>query len=219
MQTELDRARSKMQGSWSFGPRRSCLRVNPPPMSRCLPWDSPSETIWALWGGGNIVRDVTVSLRGTLVSTWVLFSSGLSWASAPVQRSVNCKEKEETEEFEEEGSKEDGEKAPAAKRRKVPKSQYIVLHLHEDMHAAMAYISRSNNNHFKNTNVVHFSAFVDLATKISAILPLWRLKLSVYFHLGEYYWKDFSSPDRLHTWCIHVACIPIYVPQSVPWWA
>ena len=41
--------------------------------------------------------------------------------------------KEETEEFEEEGSKEDGEKAPAAKRRKVPKSQYIiVLHLHED---------------------------------------------------------------------------------------
>ena len=39
---------------------------------------------------------------------------------------------EETEEFEEEGSKEDGEKAPAEKRRKVPKSQYIVLHLYED---------------------------------------------------------------------------------------
>ena len=36
--------------------------------------------------------------------------------------------------------------------------------------------------------------FVDLATEISAILPLWRLKLSVYFHLGECYWKDFSSP-------------------------
>ena len=35
---------------------------------------------------------------------------------------------EEKEEFEEEGSKEDGEKAPAAKRRKVPKSQYNVLH-------------------------------------------------------------------------------------------
>ena len=29
-------------------------------------------------------------------------------------------------------SKDDGEKAPAAKRRKVPKSQYIVLHLHQD---------------------------------------------------------------------------------------
>ena len=56
MQTERDRARSKMQGSWPFGPRRSCLRVNPPPMSRCLPWDSPSETIWALWGGGNNYR-------------------------------------------------------------------------------------------------------------------------------------------------------------------
>ena len=44
----------------------------------------------------------------------------------------SVKEKEEIEEFAEEGSKEDGEKAPAAKRRKVPKSQYIVLHLHED---------------------------------------------------------------------------------------
>ena len=43
-----------------------------------------------------------------------------------LQRSVNCNEKEETEEFEE-GSKEDGEKVPAAKRRKVPTSQYIVL--------------------------------------------------------------------------------------------
>ena len=43
--------------------------------------------------------------------------------------------------------------------------------------------------------MVHFSAFVDLATETSALLPRWRLKLSVYFHLGEYYWKDFSSPD------------------------
>ena len=43
---------------------------------------------------------------------------------------------------------------------------------------------------------MHFSAFVDLATEISAILPRWRLKLSVYFHLGEYYWKDFSSPAQ-----------------------
>ena len=48
-------------------------------------------------------------------------------------------------------------------------------------------ISQSNSNHFKNTTVVHFSAFVDLATEVSAILPLWRLNLSVYFHLGEYY--------------------------------
>ena len=46
---------------------------------------------------------------------------------------------------------------------------------------------QSNNNHFKNTTAVHFCAFVDLATEISAILPLWRLKFSVYFHLGEYY--------------------------------
>ena len=70
--------RSKMQRELAVRPRRSCLRVNPPPVSRCLPWDSPSETIWALWGGENIVRAVTVSLRGTLsphesfsVGVWV----------------------------------------------------------------------------------------------------------------------------------------------------
>ena len=60
----------------------------------------------------------------------------------------------------------------------------------------LAILTRQSNNHFKNTTVVHFSAIVDLATEISAILPLWRLKLSVYFHLGEYYWKDFSSPAQ-----------------------
>ena len=43
------------------------------------------------------------------------------------QRSVKEEEEEETEEFEEECSKEDGEKAPAAKRRKVPKSQSIMF--------------------------------------------------------------------------------------------
>ena len=48
------------------------------------------------------------------------------------QRKRSVKEEEETEEFEEEGSKEDGEKAPAAKRRKVPKSQSNVLLLHEN---------------------------------------------------------------------------------------
>ena len=48
----------------------------------------------------------------------------------------------------------------------------------------------------KNTPVVHFSAFVDLATEISAILPRWRLKLSVYFHLGELL-KRFFEPWEL----------------------
>ena len=81
MRTERDRARcvavfvgprcrasrSKMQGSRPFGPGRSCLRVNPPPGSRYLPWDSPFQTIWALWGGGNIARVVTLTLRGTAV--------------------------------------------------------------------------------------------------------------------------------------------------------
>ena len=55
-------------------------------------------------------------------STWVFFSSGLSGESA---------KEEEKDEFEEEGSKEDGEKAPAG-RRKAPKSQYNVLQSHED---------------------------------------------------------------------------------------
>ena len=55
-------------------------------LPRCLPSDSPSETIWALWGEENIARALTVSLHGTLVSTWVLFSWCLSRASTPVHR-------------------------------------------------------------------------------------------------------------------------------------
>ena len=97
MRTERDRARSL--ADVFVGPR--CKEVGrsgpsivfaskPTPVSRCLPSDSPSETIWALWGGENIVRAVTVhvSLRGTLVSTWdrVLFSWCLSQASAAVHR-------------------------------------------------------------------------------------------------------------------------------------
>ena len=53
-------------------------------------------------------------------------------AETSVRRERPVKE-EEKEEFEE-GWREDREKAPAAKRRKVPipKSQYIGLHLQED---------------------------------------------------------------------------------------
>ena len=43
-----------------------------------------------------------------------------------VRRERPVKEEKEKEEFEEEGSEEDGEKVLAAKRRKVPKSQYYV---------------------------------------------------------------------------------------------
>ena len=50
-------------------------------------------------------------------------------AETSVRRERPVKEEEEKKEFEE-GSKEDGDKAPAARRRKVPKSQYNVLHLH-----------------------------------------------------------------------------------------
>ena len=52
--------------------------------------------------------------------------------SASAETSV-CRERPEKEEEKEEfEKKEDGEKAPAAKRRKVPKSQCNVLHLQED---------------------------------------------------------------------------------------
>ena len=53
------------------------------------------------------------------------FSSGLSGESASAKTSVRRErpvKEEEKEEVEEEGSKEDVDKAPAAKRRKVPKS-------------------------------------------------------------------------------------------------
>ena len=165
-------------------------------MSRCLPWDSPSETIWALWGGENIVRAVTVSLRGTFVSTRVL-SVGV-WAEQVPQcidrdwRSV--KEEEETEEFEEECSKEDGEKAPAAKRRKVPKSQSNVLLLHEDkLPLWLSYIDKpiKQQSLQKQTRGAflcicrfgdwNFSYTATLATKTFRLLPPWRVLLKRFF--------------------------------------
>ena len=78
-------------------------------------------------------------------------------------------------------------------------------------------LDKANNNHFKNTTAVHFSAFVDLATEISAILPLWRLKLSVYFHLGEYYWEDFSSPVHLRK-CQRSITENFLKGSSNQWW-
>ena len=54
-------------------------------------------------------------------------------AETSVPREHPVKEEvEEKEEFEEEGSKENVEKAPAAKSRKLPMSQYNDLHIHED---------------------------------------------------------------------------------------
>ena len=46
--------------------------------------------------------------------------------------SVRSKKKKKQKPFEDKGSKEDEEKAPAARRRKVPKSQSKILLLHED---------------------------------------------------------------------------------------
>ena len=76
---------------------------------------------------------MSVSLRGTSVIHMSLFQFGFERRKCPsvsllaetsVGRERKVKE-EEKEEFEEEGSKEDGDKAPAAiaKTWKVPKSQ------------------------------------------------------------------------------------------------
>ena len=72
-----------------------------------------------------MVRVLTVSVRGTSVIHMNLFQFGFErrkCPSASAETSVRreCPVKEE--EFEEEGSNEDGEKAPTAKKRKVPKS-------------------------------------------------------------------------------------------------
>ena len=87
------------------------------------------------------VLTVSLPLRGTSVIRMSLFQFGFERRKCPsastetsVRRERPVKEEEEEkEEFEEESSKADGQKAPAAKRRKVPKSQYNVLHyLHGD---------------------------------------------------------------------------------------
>ena len=58
---------------------------------------------------------------------------GRDYSSVRRERPVKEEEEEEEEvEAEIEGSKEEGDKAPATKRRKVPKSQCNVLHLHGD---------------------------------------------------------------------------------------
>ena len=107
---------------------------------------------------------MTVSLRGTSVIYMSLFQFEFEqrkFPSASAETSVRreCPVKEE--EFEEEGSNEDGEKGPTAKRRKVPKSQYNVLHLHEN-NLPLRLANQSSNTHFKNTsgvflNLVHSS--------------------------------------------------------------
>ena len=124
MRTERDRARCvagfvgprcNLQGSWPFGPRRSCLRVNPPPGSRCLPCQillsRPSE----LSGAEEISHALLLSICAAHVHASVihmsLFQFGFERRKCPsalaetnVRREHSVKE-EEKEEFEEEGSK------------------------------------------------------------------------------------------------------------------
>ena len=212
MPTELDRARSLADGF--VGPKCKGVGYSGPsivfaskPTPGCIPWDSPSETIWALWGEKNIVRlwlslcqfARHISLR-TSPCLLVFEPSKCPSASTETRRSVK-EEEEETEEFEEEcwivrrrtERRQQQQRGGKFQRASLMFFSYTRINCR---YGLALYISQSNNNHFKHKPVVHFSAFVDLATEISAILPLWRLKLSVYFHLGEYYRKDFSSPEE-----------------------
>ena len=136
-------------------------------------------------------------------ATWVFFSLGLSGESAPVhwQRlafvaSVRSKKKKNKNS--EKKVRRRAEIRCQWQRLEEESFQGASIMLYTYTRITCRYGLDKPINHTittsKNTPVVHFSAFVDLATEISAILPLWRLKLSVYFHLGEYYWSDFSSP-------------------------
>ena len=139
---------------------------------------------------------MTVSLRGTLVSTWVLFSWCLSRASAPVhrQRLAFGQRRRRNRRIRKESSKEDGEKAPAAKSRKVPKSQSNVLLLHEDkLPLWLSYIDKpikqqSLQKHNRSAFLCicrfgdwNFSYTATLATKILRLLPPWRVLLKRFF--------------------------------------
>ena len=100
--------RSKMQGSWPFGPiDRVCEKSTPRIL---VPSLRPSELI----GAEKISHALWLSIFTALQSsTWVFFSSGLSGESAPIcigtgETSVRRKRPVKEEEFEEEGSKEDG---------------------------------------------------------------------------------------------------------------
>ena len=113
---------------------------------------------------------------------------------------VSLEEKEEEEEEEEKGefkegcSKEDGEKATAAKRRKVPKSQSDVLLLHEDkLPLWLSYIDKPIKQQSLQTQTRgaflcicrfgdwNFSYTATLATKTFRLLPPWRVLLKRFF--------------------------------------
>ena len=163
-----------MQRELAVRARRSCLRVNPLPVSRCLPWDSPSETIWALWGGENIVRAVTVSLRGTLVSTWVLFSWCLSRAGAPGHRQRLA--------F---GQRRNRSKNSKTKVRRRTERRRQQQRGGKFQRASLMFFSYTRINcryslaidkpiKQQSLQKLHFSAFVDLATEVS-----------LYCHFGD----------------------------------
>ena len=71
--------------------------------------------------------------------------------------------------------------------------------------------NQSNNNHFIKHTGSAFLCICKLTTETSAKLPLWQLKRSA-FHLGEHYWKDFSSPGAVNIYC---SCLSFFEEQTI----
>ena len=104
--------------------------------------------------------------------------------------SVRSKKKRRIQRRRFEGGRREGTSSKEGESSKKPVKCSSPTYSYTRINCRYSYKDKPNKqhyNHFKITTVVRFSALVDLATEISAILPLWRLKLSVYFHLGEYY--------------------------------
>ena len=143
---------------------------------------------------------MTVSLRGTLVSTWVLFSSGLSRASAPVhwQRQAfgqirlafgqrrRRNRRIRRRRFEGGGA--------SSKEEESSKSQPNVLLLHEDkLPLWLSYIDKpikqqSLQKHNRSEFFCicrfgdwNFSYTATLATKTFRLLPPWRVLRKIFF--------------------------------------
>ena len=170
-----------MQESWPFGPRRSCLRVNPPPVSRCSFRDNMSfvgRRKYRTCCDCQFARHISLHMS--------LFQFGFEPSKCPsasTDTSVRSKRKKKQK-----NSKKKVRRRTERRRQQQRGGKFqrasILFFTYTRINCRRCGLDKPTN---KNTNVVHFSAFVDLATEISAILPLWRLKLSVYFHLGEYY--------------------------------
>ena len=70
----------------------------------------------------------------------------------------------------------------------------FILHLHEDnLPLWLRQANQSNNNHFKHTSCAFLCICQFGDWNFSFTTTMARVKLPANYHLGEYYWKDFST--------------------------